>query len=379
MLCVGSREKYQFLLVPRFSGFDTNMTLYPERIGSIRDQESPPSYQLSSTINTAEASSSYSNAALLLSNEFGWALLAPLDIQTSTRQPAACLHPRSLPVIVVDGSGSTSSESSTDDSQPGGTTTDATTTNHEEEVSCTTLCRSYGSLFDTDVLDIVPESLEDLRDCPRILTVPSMYAIREQLPDSLKGSSWNRCFAIGRDGDSFVTFLDCCSYFNQSLVVIRTMQGHILGGFVSRTWKVQAADRHSYYGTGQSFLFCSHPDEAYMLRGTTNENTSNTTAQLCSDDIPLRFYHWSGVNDYCQICDTDRQILCMGGEGDFGWIVKENFERGQTGHCRTYNNPPLCHTWTFDIADFEVYGLQPTHWSTGPLTGSARWSRWHLS
>jgi hypothetical protein len=192
---------------------------------------------------------------------------------------------------------------------------------------------------------LLPESPDDLLYCPRILTPDMMQQIHQQLPDARKMNTWDRCFAIGRDGDSFLTFVDCCRPFTYSIIVIRTLQGHILGGFASRPWNVQDGDKHSYYGTGQSFLFATHPaDDAAP-----------------NDPTMLKFYAWTGSNDYCQICDVDKQVLCMGGEGDFGWIVKDNFDVGQTGRCLTYENPPLCPTWPpiFEIADFEVYGLQP--------------------
>ena len=56
----------------------------------------------------------------------------------------------------------------------------------------------------------------------------------------------------------------------------------------------------------------------------------------------------------------------MGGEGDFGWIVQDNFSRGQTGPCRTFANPPLLPPAerVFQVADLEIYGLQPLFYAS---------------
>lgn len=203
-------------------------------------------------------------------------------------------------------------------------------------------------------VEIAAESTDDLLDCPRILTNAMIQQLHHFLPDALKMNPWHRCFAIGRDGDSFIKLLDSCSSFNQSILVIRTVQGHVLGGFASQAWRAPGGYTKSsaYYGTGQSFLFGSHPEE--RISGLDAEPLSVPENM----DAPLQIFAWTGSNDYCQICDTYRQVVCMGGEGDFGWIIRENFARGQSGRCRTYKNPPLVPGGLFEIADVEVYGLQ---------------------
>jgi hypothetical protein len=280
----------------------------------------------------------------ILVNEYGLALLAPLDClglhrfdhhELHLSEPPCCktLDEGKLPTVrrVQSSSG-------------------ILTVTTQEELLTVTTQEELDDFEDDESLrgkipQLLPESPDDLLYCPRVLTPHMMQQIHQKLPDALKMNTWDRCFAIGRDGDSFLTFVDCCRPFTYSLVVIRTLQGHILGGFASRPWNVQEGDKHSYYGTGQSFLFATHP---------VDDTAPN-------DPTLLKFYSWTGSNDYCQICDVDKQILCMGGEGDFGWIVKDNFDVGQTGRSLTYENPPLCPTWPpiFEIADFEVYGLQP--------------------
>jgi hypothetical protein len=135
--------------------------------------------------------------------------------------------------------------------------------------------------------------------------------------------------------------------------VVRSVTGEILGGFASEKWRIQdekGHNRHAYYGTGQSFVFCSHPD-------CTDSSEEHPAGNSSSDT--LHVYKWTGENDYCQICDYEKRVLCMGGVGDFGWIVSDDFTLCQTGACGTFGNPPLMKPDTFDIADFEIYGLAP--------------------
>lgn len=185
-----------------------------------------------------------------------------------------------------------------------------------------------------------------LQCCPYVLSPRQMDSLRGFLPRSLQDNAWERIFAIGKDGDSFCTLLQKCASFRCTVVAIRSTSGDILGGFASDAWNV-GKHRQSYYGCGQSFLFASNPDD-----GREHRNTD-----------ALQIFQWTGDNDYCQICDRTR--MCMGGVGEFGWIVSDDFTKCQTGVCRTFGNPPLSREKTFAIADFEIYGLSCPFWRHG--------------
>lgn len=205
----------------------------------------------------------------------------------------------------------------------------------------------------SDFLQLMNEPAMELAESPRILSREMMEQLFQELPDSLRMLSWERCFCISRDGDSFNTLLKYCEPFAYTVVVIQTNKGEILGGFASEKWRDRQSSKHhrqrSYYGNGLSFLFASHPE-------TTQDH------QTFHPSKPLSIYRWSGSNDYCQICNVETNMLAMGGAGDFGLVVRDNFYKGQTGSCRTYNNPPLVAGGAFagfEITAFEVYGLNP--------------------
>ena len=201
------------------------------------------------------------------------------------------------------------------------------------------------------------EEPSDLQSCPRILTHEMMQFLHDNgFPETLQGNRWDRCFAIGRDGDSFVSFLDRCQPFRHTLLVVQTTEGEILGGFATQTWEGQEGygKRHAYYGTGQSFLFSFN---SVTSRGTSN--CESPTSHSSSTTKEKQIYKWTGTNDYCQICDVEEAKIAMGGGGDFGIIVEDCFSRGQTGFCGTYGNPPLISSGFFEVAALEVYGLVP--------------------
>jgi hypothetical protein len=203
-------------------------------------------------------------------------------------------------------------------------------------------------IFDHEIYPVQIEAPKDpmeLSFAPRILDNKTFQQIvDEALPSNLRMYKWKRIFSIAKDGDLLFTMLERCSSFKNTLVVLKTTKGNILGGFASEKWKARDGyDKRSYFGTGVCFLFSDYPK---------NPNPRKE----------LSFYRWSGVNDYCQICDPDSGKIAMGGgEGDFGLIIEDSFLRGSSGHCATFNNPPLVPgiDESFDILEFEVYGLLP--------------------
>jgi hypothetical protein len=228
-------------------------------------------------------------------------------------------------------------------------------------------------------VSIYKESECDLMTCPRILTESMMEELRDYgMPKMLQQYQFRRCFCIGLHGDSFHTLLNQCQPYKYTILVLRTTRGDILGGFASETWQPQnglgSNSRGSYYGNGLSFLFVNKPpildtndssDDINAVASTDSRQVLHhgTSKQQQQKQRQLSIYHWTGRNDYCQICDVKRRMICMGGVGDFGLIVQNSLATGRTGWSETYGNPPLINDYDgggiFEIAEFEIYGLSP--------------------
>jgi len=262
---------------------------------------------------------------------------------------------------------------------------DTNDTNQDEENDDHSLPRTF----------LEPEHPFDLQECPRILNESSLAELRQALPDSLRHNKWERCFAIGRDGDSMISMLQRTAPYVYTILVGLDTHGHVVGGFCTESWSHttssgssvswldasstggslsppqyqsqhnhqyhRAQQRGGYYGTGQSFLFASHPDIVPGLDAPRDPNKH------------FMIYKWTGDNDYCQIIKDGGSLggsssssssarhrggdhLAMGGKGDFGLIVHDHFISGETGRCATFGNPPLVPSGHFDMVAFEVYG-----------------------
>ena len=194
-----------------------------------------------------------------------------------------------------------------------------------------------------------PVQIEPPHDPTELLYAPPILSeemlqqvVDEALPSNLQMySTWKRLFSINLHGDCVSTMLNQCKSFRHTMIVLKTSQGTLLGGFASEPWKVRAGfNKCSYYGTGASFLFSDYPGEPGRR---------------------FSFYKWVGANDYCQLCDTDTGRIALGGGGNFGLVIEDNFLKGSTGPCDTFDNPSLVPGFdgTFDILEFEVYGIVP--------------------
>lgn len=197
------------------------------------------------------------------------------------------------------------------------------------------------SFLDLKDVQVTSESAEQLSASPPILSSASMRAlVKNGLPTHLHWKKWKRLFSSTRDGDCFTTMLYKVKGHKYTVVIVKTMQGHVCGGFAASEW---ASGGDSYYGTGQAFLF------SFTRLGD-------------EDEEELQLYKWTGSNMYIQLCDVGSTRLAMGGggkKGCFGLAVQNNFYEGTTGTCDTFANKPLVGDGndSFDILSVEIYGF----------------------
>ena len=188
----------------------------------------------------------------------------------------------------------------------------------------------------------MPHDPTELYHAPPIISEEMLrQLVDDGLPSSFQlYSNWKRLFSISVHGDCVSTMLERCGHFRRTLVVGKTGDGTILGGFASEPWRPrQSFDGCQYYGNGASFLFSSFPQRR---------------------DGKLNVYKWVGANDYCQLCDIPAGRIALGGGGSFGLVLQDNFLRGSSGRCATFDNSCLVPGMgNFDLVEFEVYGIVP--------------------
>ena len=212
-------------------------------------------------------------------------------------------------------------------------------------------------------------------ESPYILSQTQMNEISKHvLPETIKYCRWRRLYGLGRDGDSFDGCLRIIGSSKRTLMVVRTTRGDIFGGYADAPWHSRHASATAkFYGSASSCLYSfSHSTKA--TKQTTNSpsrnnNNSNASSAMESESksksSPINVYRWTGKNRYIQVCDVSNKMLAFGGGGDkgaFGLCLQEDFQRGTTGHCDTFDNDPLCSgqhnnntSKTFDIVDVEFW------------------------
>ncbi|GKZ00617.1 hypothetical protein MPSEU_001013800 [Mayamaea pseudoterrestris] len=181
--------------------------------------------------------------------------------------------------------------------------------------------------------------------CPDILSAAQFQVLQHALPRRFRDAVFQRRFCLAEDGDRLDTLLHMTKHVAETIIVMETTTGDLLGGYCTEPW----GGKMQYHGNGQTFLFATNAAGGEDFSGKG----------LC-------IYPWSGKNDYCQVCGN---FLAMGGQGSFGWRVCSQLMKGQTGWCQTYENPPLVEGGFFDIANLEVYAIVPLLLSKRRLKG----------
>jgi TLD len=184
---------------------------------------------------------------------------------------------------------------------------------------------------------IEPEVVKSFPFCPYLLTKEQRQSIAVLgLPPSQAYCRWKRLYSLARDGDSFDAFLQLVQGYSHTLLVIKTTRDVIFGGYADTEWKSQHQGNPEFFGSAQAFLF---------RIDSRNE---------------VRVYKWTGSNRYIQFIDHKHSMLAFGGGGDegaFGLCIENDFQRGSTGTCSTFENEPLCDDENFGIVDVECYGF----------------------
>eukprot|EP00529_Nitzschia_sp_RCC80_P024998 CAMPEP_0113464156 /NCGR_PEP_ID=MMETSP0014_2-20120614/13049_1 /TAXON_ID=2857 /ORGANISM="Nitzschia sp." /LENGTH=541 /DNA_ID=CAMNT_0000356215 /DNA_START=283 /DNA_END=1908 /DNA_ORIENTATION=+ /assembly_acc=CAM_ASM_000159 len=188
-----------------------------------------------------------------------------------------------------------------------------------------------------------------------ILTSEQMHELAcHVLPKTVAFSRWRRLYGLGRDGDSFDGCLRIIGNATKTLMVVRTSKGSIFGGYSESPWHSQAQHGDArFFGSAAACLwsFSSASSVSSPPSGDTDKNKNGKTKTI-------QVYKWTGKNRYIQLCDLSHKMIAFGGGGDdgaFGLCVQDDFQRGSTGPCDTFDNEPLCPDDNFDIVDVEFW------------------------
>jgi hypothetical protein len=205
-------------------------------------------------------------------------------------------------------------------------------------------------------------------DSPYILDTDQMNSIAKNvLPETVMYCRWRRLYSLNRDGDSFDGCLRIIGTSKRTLMVVKTTRGEVFGGYADAPWHSrQSHATAKFYGSASSCLFSfpsSLSSSSLSLPSTATKskdknNNGEHQSLISSSSSIIDVYRWTGKNRYIQVCDVSTKLLAFGGGGDkgaFGLCLQEDFQRGTTGHCDTFDNEPLCEEGNFDVVDVEFW------------------------
>ena len=158
----------------------------------------------------------------------------------------------------------------------------------------------------------------------RMLTNDDRINVACALPYDLRAYNWQLEYSSSVHGLSWHTLHRCIAKTGPNILLIRTTEGEVLGGYASQNWKTNG----EYVGTGECAVFHCKPG-------------------------PFSMYSWTGRNSYFMMA-TDN-MMAMGGGGDFAFQIDARF-KGTTGTSETFGNRLLLESGDreFHVFDIEV-------------------------
>ncbi|CAJ0917872.1 unnamed protein product, partial [Mesorhabditis belari] len=173
--------------------------------------------------------------------------------------------------------------------------------------------------------------------------------IMQSLPARLQLSTPQLLFRLSKDGASFTQLWTKVDEADQSLLIIKSIKGEVLGAYCSASWSERndrkERSKSKYFGTGESFVF----------RVDKNDIA----------DLPI-IYQWVGNSSdepdkapQMFMAAGDRLMIVGSGTGD-AIRISEELSCGMSGQSATFGSPPLVDSRAFDIHELEVFNVSST-------------------
>lgn len=154
--------------------------------------------------------------------------------------------------------------------------------------------------------------------------------------------AWHLLWATCTHGTSLHHLLRSVASEAALLLVLRDSEGRCFGAFVP-TLREPPADgtASAFYGTGEGFLFAlatlTLPPLPELQLSSPTPGRRGHDEHICAYT-----YHWAkGRNEHFVRSDHDRLVLGSGGRSGVGLTCDSDLRFGSSGHCDTYDNPPL--------------------------------------
>eukprot|EP01096_Ripella_sp_DP13-Kostka_P009538 TRINITY_DN3668_c0_g1_i1.p1 TRINITY_DN3668_c0_g1~~TRINITY_DN3668_c0_g1_i1.p1 ORF type:complete len:715 (-),score=265.40 TRINITY_DN3668_c0_g1_i1:48-2129(-) len=155
-----------------------------------------------------------------------------------------------------------------------------------------------------------------------------LQLVHNQLPRSDQLKAWKLRYSTEEHGLCYLTFMNCVSQLQRTLLFVRTTRGNIIGAYFRDKWLF--IDK--FHGTGETFIFSLHPN--------------------------LAIYDWKKENKLFLRASHSGFTFGGGSEGLPGLWIDNEFNEGTSYACETFGNQPLCGASTsFKVLFLEVWML----------------------
>lgn len=226
------------------------------------------------------------------------------------------------------------------------------------------------SVCSSRIEDKNPDSLVT---SPPLLTSSMVDAIVEEgLPWSMQDTQWDRLFASSRDGTSFGTFMRRVRGHGQTIIVAKTSDGKIVGGYATDVWSGRKQQTNSQDEANNAFLFVVDQPATKTKRsqnsagqtfipGLGELGTSPTSIFDLDFHVPVsekphveilkpsqkQQTSNAGLKQACQV---GKKLISMSdGDGELSLVIDSSFSHG-VAFTREDREE-------FNIVEFEVYGF----------------------
>ena len=227
---------------------------------------------------------------------------------------------------------------------------------------------------------IEDDNEDSLISSPPILS-PFMVdmIVEDGLPWSMQDTQWNRLYNSSRDG-SFSTFMRSVRGHGQTIIVAKTSDGRIVGGYATDVWsgRKQQSEASSQGETNHSFLFAIEPPSnktkhqapistnTSFIPGLGNLGTSPTSAlDFDFGNLSLSKHHdnnnkkkphvniFKPSQKFKQACQISNKMISMvDDDNNLSLSIENSFSRGVS--CTRDNRQEE----QFTVVEFEVYSLE---------------------
>jgi len=176
-----------------------------------------------------------------------------------------------------------------------------------------------------------------------ILLNSHIQCLVEHFPTTVQHEAWNLLFSTQVQGTDFSSFYYRSASSKYTLLVVRSEDNQIFGGFATEPWRPTKHGKNAFYGNGESFLFRCHD--------------THTEGGEDADEDNVDVFEWT-YDNYFFMWSNQKQIAMGGGGGQFGFVLDEDFAFAESNPCDTFGNPCLTtHNCPFAIAQVELWGF----------------------